>query len=52
MMMSLEIKNDEHSYFLTVKDGRIWLENEEEESLVVPEMQLYQAIDNYFRKEL
>ena len=50
-MISIEIRNDEieHSYFLTLKDGQLFLENSDEESVVVSEMSLYQVIDEYFR---
>jgi len=54
MILSIEIHNSEteKSYFITKKDGRLWLENEDEEGGVIAENQLYQVFDEYFTKEL
>ena len=54
MIVSLQSTDDEtdRSYYLTQKDGRLFLENEEEEGMGITEMELYQIFDDFFRKEL
>lgn len=54
MIVSLQITNDEtkRSYYLTQKDGRLYLENEDEEGMVITEAQLFDILDEYFRKKL
>jgi hypothetical protein len=54
LIISFQIASDkvERSYYLTQKDGRVWLENEVEEGMVITEVQLFKILDKYFRKEL
>ena len=54
MIYSLQIRNNEleQSYWITEKNGLIWLENQDDEGMIVTENQLFKIIDTYFKREL
>ena len=54
MIISFQIASDkaERSYYLTQKDGRLYLENDAEEGMVITETQLFNILDGYFKREL
>lgn len=51
MIHSLTITNDEteQCYHIIEKDGRIWLENQDDEGMGITETQLFEIIDEYFK---
>lgn len=53
MIHSITITNNETEqlYHIT-KTGHIWIENQDEEGLVITEPQLYSLLDQYFKAEL
>lgn len=54
MILSIKITDDEteKSYFVTQKDGRLWVENGGEEGMGVSEAELFEIIDKWFSREL
>jgi len=52
MKSTIEITNQARIYRLTIVGDQVYLDNEREESMAFSEKDLFDIIDDYFRREL